>query len=173
MERWDIYDSQRQLTGKTICKDGTLHDGEFHLVVHVCLFNSNNELLIQQRHRNKRRWPGLWDLSAAGAALTGEKAWQAAERETFEEIGLQIDLSSERPYITVHFDDGFDDFFLLQNDVEIEELIPSTSEVEKIEWASKEKIQDMMRNGLFNHYHEGFIELLFSMNERNRGSLID
>ena len=41
MELWDIYDIDRQKTGK-LCRrvDGkALADRDYHLVVHICLFN--------------------------------------------------------------------------------------------------------------------------------------
>ncbi len=39
MEKWDLYDNQRQLIGKTHIRGEKMQLGELHLVVHVCIFN--------------------------------------------------------------------------------------------------------------------------------------
>lgn len=46
MELWDIYDINRIKTGKTVMRGETIKQGGFHLVVHVCVFNSKGEMLI-------------------------------------------------------------------------------------------------------------------------------
>lgn len=54
MELWDLYDINRNKIGKTIQRGELLSPGEYHLVVHVCLFNSQGEMLIQQRQPFKK-----------------------------------------------------------------------------------------------------------------------
>ena len=49
MELWDIYDKNRNLTGRQMERGSEFAKGDFHLVIHVCIFNSKNEMLIQQR----------------------------------------------------------------------------------------------------------------------------
>ena len=41
MEYWDIYDIDRMKTGKIVQRQQGLAIGEYHLVVHVCIFNAN------------------------------------------------------------------------------------------------------------------------------------
>ena len=52
-----------------------------------------------------------------GGVDAGETSRQAAEREVREELGLALDLSGVRPSVTVNFDGGFDDFFLVERDL--------------------------------------------------------
>ena len=40
MELWDIYDKNRNLTGRQMHRGSEFGNGDFHLVVHVCIFNS-------------------------------------------------------------------------------------------------------------------------------------
>ena len=49
MELLDIYNEQRERTGRTVVRNGEVFEGERLLVVHVCVLNSRNEMLIQQR----------------------------------------------------------------------------------------------------------------------------
>ena len=49
MEKWDLYDKHRNKIGKQITRGDDMTPDEFHLVIHVCVFNSKGEMLIQQR----------------------------------------------------------------------------------------------------------------------------
>ena len=79
-EYWDLLDADRIPTGEVFCRSDTIQPGQLHTVVHVCIFNENNEMLIQHRSESKDNWPGRWDVSAGGSALTGETSRRAAQR---------------------------------------------------------------------------------------------
>ena len=49
MELWDVYDINRNKTGKTAVRGEGLPEGGYHLVVHVCIIGSDGRMLIQQR----------------------------------------------------------------------------------------------------------------------------
>ena len=49
MELWDIYDKDRNKTGRTMKRGEPMKDGDYHLVVHICIFSSDGKMLIQQR----------------------------------------------------------------------------------------------------------------------------
>ncbi|MCL1631975.1 NUDIX domain-containing protein [Sporolactobacillus sp. CPB3-1] len=141
--------------------------GDYHLVVHVCIFNSKNEMLIQQRQPWKKGWPNMWDVSVGGSALSGETSKKAAERETFEEIGYKIDLSNERPFFTINFDEGFDDYYLVKREIDIKDLKLQDEEVQSVKWANKNEILQQVDEGNFIDYW--FIALLFDM-RHHRGA---
>lgn len=168
MEQFDIYDKNRILTGNTVVRGTKLNKDELHLVVHICIFNSKNQLLIQQRQSLKESWPDMWDITAGGCAVSGETSSQAAERETLEEIGYKIDLSTERPYFTINFERGFDDYYLLEREIDIDSLSLQHEEVQRVKWASKEEILQMVQENLFLNYW--FIEHIFDM-RKYRGAL--
>ena len=62
MEKWDIYDVNMQKTGKQKIRGEKMRKDEYHLVVGVCVFNNEGQLLIQQRQKDKDGWPGMWDI---------------------------------------------------------------------------------------------------------------
>ncbi len=92
MELWDIYDKDRVKTGKTMVRGAEFAPDSYHMVVHVCIFNSKGEMLIQQRQPFKEGFPNLWDITVGGSATMGDSSQDAAEREVFEEIGLKLNL---------------------------------------------------------------------------------
>ncbi len=61
-----------------------------HRAVHILVFNTAGELLLQKRSPWKDRNPGLWDSSTAGHVDAGETYEQAAHRELREEIAISV-----------------------------------------------------------------------------------
>lgn len=165
LEYWDIYDVGRQKTGRTIQRGSRFEKGEFHMVVHVCIFNSNGEMLIQQRQPFKEDWSGMWDVTVGGSAVAGETSAQAAQREVSEEIGYKIDLSEIRPHLTINFNVGFDDIYIIEDNIDISKLKLQYEEVKQVKWAARDEIIKMIDRGEFIPYHKSMIELLFAMYE--------
>lgn len=172
MEIWDVYDRYRNITGKRILRTqkASLSEDEFEAVVHVAIFNSNNELLIQKRQSFKENYPNLWDITAGGHVIAGETSEEAIERELFEELGYKYDFSTERPYFTICYNFGFDDIYVINEDIDINNLKLEYDEVQNIVWANKEEVMQLIDEKKFIPYNKGFIELLFHQNY-NRGVL--
>ncbi|HHX20443.1 MAG TPA: NUDIX domain-containing protein [Clostridiales bacterium] len=170
VEQWDIYDHNRMPTGRIATRGKRFLPGEYHLVVHVCIFDSRNRMLIQQRQRSKSLWSELWDVSVGGSAQAGEDSRQAAQREAQEEIGLRIDLGNERPHLSVPFDWGYDDYFSVTMDVDINALTLQAEEVQAVRWATQQDIELLLRQGQFIPYQWHFIPLLFELHQQ-RGTI--
>lgn len=169
MEYFDLYDKDRIPLGKQIERGKIIPENEYHIAVHVCVFNSENKMLIQQRQPFKAGWSNMWDVSVGGSAVAGEKSAQAAQRELEEEIGLKMSFDSLRPMLTVHFDHGFDDIYTVNKDVSIDELKLQYEEVQAVKWATETEILSMIADGSFIPYHEQLISLLFFMRD-HRGT---
>ena len=74
MELWDVYDKDRIKTGKTMVRGAEFEPDSYHMVVHVCIFNSKGEMLIQQRQPFKEGFPNLWDVTVGGSATMGDSS---------------------------------------------------------------------------------------------------
>ncbi|MGG0657214.1 NUDIX hydrolase [Rummeliibacillus pycnus] len=162
-ELWDIYDKDRKLTGRLHRRGDQLSEGDYHLVVHVCIFNSNNQLLIQQRQPWKKGWSNMWDLTVGGSAVAGDNSATAAEREVKEEIGLELDLANERPRFTINFANGFDDYYMITQDVDIEKLQLQEDEVQAVKWVDREELLQMVENGEMIPYY--FLNHIFELKD--------
>ena len=169
MELTSLYDKNRKPLNKQVDKYSKFQENEYMEIVHVCIFNKYNEMLIHKRSLNKLDQPGKWDISSGGGVMIDETVSQAASRELFEELGVKYSFDDERVFLTVHYDKGFDDYYLISLDYSINEFKIDNEEVLDIMWASKDKISAMMKNGEFIQYNDGFIEILFSM-FNNRGT---
>ena len=94
MELFDLYTAEREKTGKTMVRGDRTPEGYYRLVVHVCIFDREGRMLIQQRQPFKQGWSNLWDISVGGSAVAGDSSRSAAERETLEELrGMGYELA--------------------------------------------------------------------------------
>lgn len=172
MEIWDVYDRNRNLTGKKVLRGepNNLKEGEYGLVVHVAIFNQAGEMLIQKRQSTRDRFPNLWDISAGGHSIQGETSEEAIAREALEELGYNShDFSNDRPYLTINYDDGFGDVYIvIDDDLDINQLRLQKEEVQCVTWANKNEVLQLIEEGKFIPYCPGFIELLF-FNKDKRG----
>ena len=161
IELFDLYTADREPTGKTMVRGERTPNGLYRLVVHVCIFDRQGRMLIQQRQPFKSGWANLWDLTVGGCAVAGDTSRSAAERETREELGLAVDLSAIRPTLTLHFETGFDDYYVLTQEIDCASLSLQYEEVQAVRWAGKEEILRMIDDGRFIPYEKSLIELLF------------
>lgn len=67
----------------------------------IFVFNSKGNVWTQLRPKNKKHYPGAWDISACGGVISGETHEQAAQRETLEEMGLELDLHYAETFLNV------------------------------------------------------------------------
>ena len=168
MEIWNIYDKNRQKTNRTMVRGTPFQKGDYITVIHGCIFNSKNEMLIQQRQSTKSGWPNMWDVTVGGSAIENETSADAFIRELYEELGIVIENTDIRPHLTINFENGFDDFYLIEQEVKLEDIKLQYEEVQAVKWASMEEILEKLESNTFVPYHTHFIPFLFSLkNQKN------
>lgn len=145
MEWNDIYDENRNLTGRIHRRGTPWQPGEYGLVVCVWVYDGRGHLLLTRRAKGKS-FAGTWENSG-GAAKAGETSRQAITRELFEETGIQAKeeefelLGSERDRCT------FYDFYCLKRQVKLKDIVLLPGETDDVMWASFGKVHWMVRSG--------------------------
>ncbi|MDO5047606.1 MAG: NUDIX domain-containing protein [Anaerococcus sp.] len=162
MEEMDLYDIDRIKTSDLYFRGGKLAKDRYFVIVHLCIFNDKNQMLIQQRE-DTGAFGGLWDLSCGGASKKGESSREAIERETLEELGLNLDFTGLRPIITANFDKGFDDIYIIRKNLSLNDLVLEESEVKDVSWADLDTVLGLLKDKKFMAYKESFIRLLFDL----------
>ena len=82
MEFWDIYDSDKKQTGRTMKRnDWNLKNGEYHLTVLGVIHRPDGRFLITRRVMTKAWAPGWWEVSG-GAVQAGEDSKVRSIRKT-------------------------------------------------------------------------------------------
>jgi len=167
MELLDLYDIYKHVTDKQVVRGEPIPKGYYRYVAHVCIFNSEGEMLIQKRAKEKKYWPDLWDFSVGGCVSHGETPQEAISREAKEELGLDIDFKNSRPLFTYSFENGYDDLYIKFIDVDLDKCVLQKEEVATIKWATLDEIKDMLKNGSFINYYTVLIEMIFKMKDSN------
>jgi isopentenyl-diphosphate delta-isomerase len=85
----DARDRPVGRSSKAAAHDG---DGQLHRAFSVFLFNARGELLLQQRGREKRLWPGYWSNSCCSHPRVGESMEIATQRRLVDELNLDSEL---------------------------------------------------------------------------------
>ena len=145
MEFNDIYDKDRNLTGKTHRRGTLWRKGEYGLVVCVWVYDGKGNLLLTRRAPEKS-FAGTWENSG-GAALAGETSLQAITRELREETGIQarpeeFELLSSSRDRRCHYD-----FYCLKRDIPIDQIVLQPGETDGVMWASFSQVHAMVESG--------------------------
>lgn len=81
--------------------------GLLHRAFSVFVFNSKNELMLQQRALHKYHTPGLWANTCCSHQRDGESSIDAGKRRLSEEMGFTTDLKETTTFIyKAPFDNG-------------------------------------------------------------------
>lgn len=157
-EYWDIYDSDKRLTGRTMLKhDYHLNDDEYHMIVLGIVQRTDGKYLLTKRKQNKRWGAGLWEVPG-GACISMESSEEAAKREVFEETGIHVAhlqdayCFSYRQNNPGTGDNYFVDIFKFIVDFKESDIRICSDEADGYMLASAAQIQELGANGLFLHY---------------------
>lgn len=158
MEYWDIYDANKQKTGRTMKRnDWILQDGEYHLSVLGVVARSDGRFLITKRVMTKAWAPGWWEVSG-GAALAGEESEDAVKREVLEETGLDVSNAEGGYMFSYHRenpgkgDNYFVDIYRFVMDFDEKDVKIQTEEALDFKIATHEEIKELAAQGIFLHY---------------------
>ncbi len=157
MELWDLYNEQRERTGRDHVRGDEIPQGFYHLVVHVWIRNSKGQYLISQRSADRPTCPLLWEC-VGGSVVKGEDSLTGALRETREEVGIVLSPEDgERVYSVVgrivngvKFSDILD-VWLFEYDGPVSLEQATTKEVAQTAWMTKEQIKELYDTGKLVH----------------------
>jgi len=122
--------------------------GLLHRAFSVFIFNSKNELLLQQRAFDKYHSGGLWTNTCCSHPRIGESNLDGANRRLMEEMGMQADLKWVFDFTyCAEFESGLvehelDHVFFGQSD-----LLPviNRNEVETFKYVNLEALKDELQ----------------------------
>lgn len=158
MEFWDIYDENKNRTGRTMKRnDWNMKEGEFHLTVLGVIQRPDGKFLITKRVKTKAWAPGWWEVSG-GACQAGEESEEAIQREIKEETGLDISNAEGGLFYTykrinlAEKDNYFVDVYRYVMDFSEEDICLQEEETDGYRLATLEEIKEIAEQGEFLHY---------------------
>ncbi len=142
MEYNDIYDKNRNRTGRLHLRGTPWGAGEYGLVVCVWVYDGKGNLLLTRRAKEKS-FAGTWENSG-GAALAGETSRQAIARELFEETGIQAEEGEFELLGTGMDRNTHYDFYALKKDIPLTRIKLLPGETDGVQWASFETVHSLI-----------------------------
>lgn len=118
--------------------------GVLHRAFSVFIFNSQGEMLIQQRAFHKYHSAGLWTNACCSHPRPGETTEAAAHRRLKEEIGITLEIKHHHEFVyKVKFNNGlteheYDHVFVGNSDDSPE---PNTEEVAAFKWITLDALK--------------------------------
>lgn len=157
-EYWDIYDENRELTGRQMrMNDWHMKPDEFHMSVTGAVRDLQGRYLIQQRAADKEWGAGWWELPGGGV-LAGETLDEAVIREVREETGL--DVSGAEGGLVFYYkrenheaqNNYFMNIYRFDLDFKPEDVTVQVEEVDGFKLATVDEIREIAARGEFLHY---------------------
>lgn len=149
VERRDLYDKDRNLTGKTIAKGEEIPKGYYITIVVCFMENNNGKFLMQKRSVQK---DGLWGTTG-GHPKSGEDSLTGIHTEILEELGLDIDPNKLKLVTTVQDNKFICDIYYLKKDINLDDIIMQESEVADVKYFTLDEIEELYRKGDFKKSH--------------------
>ncbi len=152
----DVLSDSGLRTGEILPRAEIHRLGKRHRAVHLYLFNSQNELLLQKRAPTVDHYPGYFSISVTGHVAAGEFSAETVRQEVEEELGLdasqlKIDfLFSFYQEATLHetyIDRQFNDVYVTHADIQPEQIQFDHSEVSEVKFVPFESFLEMVGNG--------------------------
>ena len=116
-----------------------------HRAFSVFIFNSENELMLQQRASNKYHSPNLWTNTCCSHQRSGESNIQAGTRRLYEEMGFTTPLKEITSFIyKAPFDNGLTEHELdhIMVGYYNEDPVINSDEVEDWKWMKIEDVKN-------------------------------
>lgn len=145
MEYNDIYDRNRQRTGRLHRRGTPWKNGEYGMVVCVWVYDGRGRVLLTRRAPEKS-FAGTWENSG-GAVKAGENSRQAIARELFEETGIRAEEAEFELIDSGRDGNTHYDYYCLKRDVSLEQIVLLPGETDDVMWATFPQVHELIREG--------------------------
>jgi isopentenyldiphosphate isomerase len=151
----DVLSQTGLRTGEILSRSDVHRLGKHHRAVHLYLFNSQNELLLQKRALTLDHYPGFFSLSVLGHINAGEFSSETVKREVEEELGLDpsplkfdflFSFFQEAILSETYIDRQFNDVYIARADIDAARINFDRTEVSEIKFVPFESFRDMVSN---------------------------
>ncbi len=160
-ELFPIVDEEGNITGAAT--RGECHSGSMllHPVVHLHVFNSRGDIYLQRRPMWKDIQPGRWDTAVGGHVDLGESVQQALQRETAEELGIDLSHLQVEPLGHYVFQSSRERELVFSHRVTYDGEIRPSAETDGGRFWTRAELQASMGHDVFTPNFESEYRRLF------------
>ena len=156
MELWDIYDINKNKTGRTMIRnDWTMAEGDYYLSVLGVIHRPDGRFLITRRAMDKAWAPGWWEIPGGGVK-SGESSFEAVCREVLEETGVDVSKAEGGYRFCYHRENKGQnyivDIYRFEMDITEKDVRLQTDEDIDGKFATLDEIKKIAQEGKFLHY---------------------
>lgn len=155
-EYFNIVDKDGESTGEKKLRALVHRDGDLHKAVHIWIQDSKGNLLLQKRGPNRDTYPNHWTFSVGGHVKPGKTSLETAQRETQEELGLNITEDKFKhlfsvinsyidPFTGAH-DNEYNDVYLVEQDIDPKEIKFQKEEITKVKLFNYKELEQLINN---------------------------
>ena len=153
----DVLDENGNVTGEILTREQIHKKGLCHRIVVIAIIDTQGNILMQQRSKNKAKNPGKWDVAAAGHVSSGQTSTEATIRETLEEVGIKVN-EEELEYVLTYKnkenveedyrDNQIYDCYIVKRDkINLRNIKVQESEVEQVKLCNLKEFNQIIENG--------------------------
>ena len=142
MELVDLLNNRKELIGE-VCERNAVPDGKYRLSVHIWIVNDKNEILIQQRSANRKKFPNMW-TNTGGACVAGETSIETVFRELKEELDITLNIDNLELIASYKREKDYVDVQVLKQNIHIIDLKFNDNEVQDAKWVTVEEWKKLL-----------------------------
>ena len=158
IEYRDLYDEEKNTTGKIFEKGSKIPKGYYMLTVIAIMENQDGKYLIQKSSEAK----GADWASTGGHPKAGENSYQGILQEIKEELGLDVSNQKLELFETVKTEDDFVDLYYVKMNIDLSKIKMQLEEVQEVKLVTEQELKEMINDGNFRKSHAMVFEKFWS-----------
>ena len=179
----DVLSSTGLRTGEILSRKEVHRLGKYHRAIHLYLFNSKNEILLQKRAPSVDQGAGVFTISVLGHVDAGEFSSATVRREVEEELGIDasqlkfdflFSFFQEAFVSETYIERQFSDVYVTYTDLDIDLIKFDRSEVAELKFVPFESFLEMVSNkssGLAPVYEDECRDLVYFLGKSVMGKI--
>lgn len=116
-----------------------------HRSIQVLVFNPEKKIYLQKRNKNKRFFPGRWDVSARTHPKVGESAFDGARRILNDELQLEVEHPQFIRALPACPETGFEHVTIYSVTRNTQPITPNLDEVSEGYYFSREELTCLIK----------------------------
>ena len=165
IEYLQVFDKEKNVLNEKIKRENkcNLPNGKYFMVVLIFIENNDGNFLLQKTSKERQSCIA----TTGGHVSFKDDGLKTVMKEVKEELGLELRAIDVQYVDTLRDNNCFLEIYYTKKDIDINSLLIQESEVEYVEWYSKERILELIKNKEFREGNIDAFKLVLDYRKRN------